>query len=86
MAGTGSEDAGPLFTPRSFGRSEKILRRSERITAPQREMCCESTEWSWPSWVWPAEESSQMERLQDRRCKTNGDRATWGNYTAERAK
>ncbi|KAJ7850228.1 hypothetical protein B0H13DRAFT_1905801 [Mycena leptocephala] len=54
--------------------------RSERITAPQREMCCEST------WVWPAEESSQMERLQDRRGKINRDRATWGNCTAERAK
>ncbi|KAJ7882681.1 hypothetical protein B0H13DRAFT_1890775 [Mycena leptocephala] len=83
MAGTGSEDAVPLFTPRCFGRSEKILRRSERITAPQREMRCEST---GRSRVWQAEELSQMERLQDRGGKPNGDRATWGKCTAERAK
>ncbi|KAJ7822924.1 hypothetical protein B0H13DRAFT_1919905 [Mycena leptocephala] len=55
-----------------------VIRPHERITAPLREMCCEST------WVWPAEESSQMERLQDRRGKIDGDRATWGNCTADK--
>ncbi|KAJ7870139.1 hypothetical protein B0H14DRAFT_2571399 [Mycena olivaceomarginata] len=64
-------------------RARMLVLYSRHGDSAAREMCGESTKWSW---VWSAEESSQMEHLEDRRGKTNGDRATWGNCTAKRAK